>query len=253
MPLHSAVVSFLRRIPYIGIVDTEHRRLLDIITIPIATYVLTPNAYTRRLGRKHIRYRANHEMIYLHPNRYNSDSSMILFAKEQTSKKIIVIRKIAWNAFHDFGKSGIDYLDLEIIISTFERIGFKIIISSEDTLPNKYIKYKMSLDVSKFHELLRIADLVISEGSTTASEAVCLGTPAVYINPLYPGIIRDLEERKLLLHLSKFSRSSMNSILSFFNDKEFSDNHSQYIAQSVDACSFICSFINNYSNRSINS
>jgi uncharacterized protein len=51
----------------------------------------------------------------------------------------------------------------------------------------------MTLPPEKFHSLLYFAALCISEGSTTATEAAVLGTPAVYLSPLWPEIGNMLE------------------------------------------------------------
>ena len=42
--------------------------------------------------------------------------------------------------------------------------------------------YTLDFDPIDFHQLLRHAAFVLTEGASTATEAVCLGVPALFIN-----------------------------------------------------------------------
>ena len=48
--------------------------------------------------------------------------------------------------------------------------------------------------------MLAFARLVITEGASTASEAACLGVPAVYVNTTRRGYLEDQEQRYGLVH-----------------------------------------------------
>ncbi len=64
-----------------------------------------------------------------------------------------------------------------------------VVITSEGKIPEELAPFSYSLPPEQLHHVLAFADCYVGEGATTASEAVCLGTPAVYINPIRLGYI----------------------------------------------------------------
>jgi len=62
-------------------------------------------------------------------------------------------------------------------------------------LPESLKRYAMPLLPEDFHGVLAQAAFVLTEGASTASEAACLGVPAVYINNTEPrGYLQMLEQ-----------------------------------------------------------
>ena len=70
----------------------------------------------------------------------------------------------------------------------------KVFISSEDSLPDEFRPWQISIPPEKMHDALAYATLFIGEGATMASECAVLGTPAIYVNSLQLGYL--FEEEK---------------------------------------------------------
>jgi predicted glycosyltransferase len=97
--------------------------------------------------------------------------------------------------------------------------------------------------------VLKYATLYIGEGSTTASEAVILGTPAIYINTLRVGYMEEDEKRGLLFHPSDLEgiMTAINQILrSREYQEEFQKNWEKLHQDKIDVTAFMIWFIENY-------
>lgn len=98
-------------------------------------------------------------------------------------EKYCVIRFISWDANHDVGQRGLSYQDkIELVDSLASSC--RVFISSEGKLANDLEKYKLDIHPSDLHNVLAYSNLYIGEGGTTASEAVVLGVPAIYIKSI---------------------------------------------------------------------
>ena len=105
-----------------------------------------------------------------------------------------MVRTSAWNTLHDIGASGLGPALLKLIPELAQK--FRIfIIAEQDQVPEILRPYALSLKAERLHDLLAFARLVISEGASTASEAICLGTPVIYANSLSCGYLEDQERR----------------------------------------------------------
>jgi uncharacterized protein len=112
------------------------------------------------------------------------------------------LRMVSWSAAHDTGLHGYDeagYLD---IIKKLSKYG-RIIISSENTLPESFAQYKNPVAPEQVHHLLAFAQLYIGEGATMAAEAGVLGTPAIFCNPLPLGYLQAMEKEYELVYNCK--------------------------------------------------
>ena len=216
--IHSPYIAHVSRAlrkPGIVFTDTELVGY-NWIVFPFAKYVVTPRCYRKNHGIKHIRYDGYHEIAYLHPSYFNPQKKLI-DDLGLTANDYVVIRLIAWNAYHDRSLNGMDRERLKVLIGRLEK-EVDVVISSERELPRELEKYKANIPVSEFHSLIHYASLCISEGSTTAIEAALLGTPSAHIEAmksvkhngngngkLYPsgstsGVLRELNEKYSLLN-----------------------------------------------------
>lgn len=75
---------------------------------------------------------------------------------------------------------------------------FKIFISSEGNLTDEFERYRVKIPVNRMHDVLTFAHLFIGEGATMASECAMLGTPAIYVNSLDVGYLKEQERRGLI-------------------------------------------------------
>lgn len=184
-------VSWLMRIKQIYFTDTEHVAFADMLTIPFVNCKVTSTSFNKDLGANHIRYRGIIELFYLHPKYYEVKKN------ETRKKKKILLRFVAWDAYHDVGYKGLSFEFKSKLISTLLKYG-EVLISSEKKLPEKFEKYRVTIKPEEMHQLLSEVDLFIGEGASMASECGCIGTPAIYVNPLSTGYIDELEEYGLV-------------------------------------------------------
>ncbi|MBE0582956.1 MAG: hypothetical protein IH612_04255 [Desulfofustis sp.] len=71
----------------------------------------------------------------------------------------------------------------------------RVLISSERKLPDFLEHYRVTIRPELIHHLLAYARLFIGESATMASEAACLGTPAVFISTSIRGYTNEQENR----------------------------------------------------------
>ena len=74
----------------------------------------------------------------------------------------------------------------------------RVFISSESELPADLEPYRIHIPIEQMHHVQAAAALFVGESATMASESVCLGTPAIYIDQVGRGYT-DEEAREQLL------------------------------------------------------
>lgn len=184
-------VGYLLRIKHIYFTDTEHVNLADKLTIPFVNCKITSTSYNKNLGRNHIKYHGLIELFYMHPRYFSAKT------KENNTRKKILLRFIAWNAYHDFGQEGLSGIFKKQLIDTLSEYG-DVLISSEGKLPIEMEEYRVKVNPEDMHTLMSEVDLFIGEGASMASECACIGTPAIYVNPLEAGSLDELTENGLI-------------------------------------------------------
>jgi hypothetical protein len=162
-------------VPSVVFTDTELRS--NWLMAPFADVVCTPRQFRTSFGTKHRRYDGFHELAYLHPDRFDPDSSVLEAAGVDPDRPYSVVRFSDMGAHHDVGERGFSARGKRALCSALEENG-AVYVAAEGTSEGR------SLPVAphEFHHLLAYADLVVSDSSTTATEAALLGTPAVRSN-----------------------------------------------------------------------
>ncbi len=204
--LYVPLVAKLFRIKAIIFDDTEHTRVQNMLTFPFADYICTPNCYKLQLGKKQIRYNGSKELAYLHPNYFHMNGQPLkqelhnLILDEQkltineqltTGKRIILIRLVAWKASHDLAKKSL--IHWEHVIKALKKNAIVIIVSENND--KNSVQSNVLIPATRFHDLISVADIVISEGATTAAESAVLGKPVFYCNKLKLGYIDEYDQK----------------------------------------------------------
>ncbi len=197
--IYPCLSSLLFRKRHIVFEDTEITGLYRFFYKPIATEIYTPECFEIDLGRKHKRFRGYMELTYLHPKYFKPDITVLKETGIEEGETFSIVRFVNWKAAHDIGSAGLSEKDKTALIHTLEKYG-KVFISSEIPLQKDLQKYKPDIRAEKFHSLMHFASLVAGESATMASEAVILGTPAIYIDTAGRGYTRDLEKKFGMLH-----------------------------------------------------
>ncbi|RQW06546.1 DUF354 domain-containing protein [candidate division KSB1 bacterium] len=248
LSVHSSWIGAICGLRHIAFIDTEHRRLLDVVTMPFAQVKLTPESYGRHLGSNHIRYRGNHELAYLSPQRFKPNPE-VRDLLGIGLEPYVVLRFVAWQAFHDVGRHGISH-DLKVKLVLELQKTRRVFISSEVALSKALQPYQLNVPPERIHDVLYYADAYIGEGGTMASEAACLGTPAVYINRLGLGYCQEEARAGLLHHCEKLSENDIEWIVRIHKTAEFQQKHKNYMKGHIDVTDFIVQFIEQELNQS---
>jgi uncharacterized protein len=185
--IFAAQVARLLRIPSLVFLDMETQVLTHLLGTRFATVLLTPAGFNRQLGQ--IFYNGCLQVLYLHPNRFTPDPTVLAEAGLTGDQTFFLVRMVSWTAHHDVGKSGLEPEKLKQLIKKLESQG-KVFISSEEPLSEDLRRYQIPVARSRLHHLMHYASLLIGESTTMAAESAMLGTPAVVCNTLEHGYIQ---------------------------------------------------------------
>jgi uncharacterized protein len=188
--------------PTITFTDTEHATEQHALFKPFSTLIATPDVYLGDFGAKQVRYRAYHELYYLHPDEFTPDWKELESLGLKPGEPFFVVRFVAWAATHDIGEHGFTLDEKRDLLRLLSSRG-RVLLSVEDgRLDPEFQAMVTTFPPEKVHHLLAFAQLYVGEGATMASEAAVLGTPAVYVNTLTMGYIQDEEKYGLLHHFT---------------------------------------------------
>ncbi len=247
--LHSSHLAKILGIPHIGFTDTEHVKMMDALTVPFVDYKFTAFSYEKDLGRNHFRYAGNIELFYLHPKVFQADSSILHYLGVKAGEKYVILRFVSWNAHHDVGQEGIGYSHKLRLVEELSKYA-KVFISSESELPNELQEYKISIPPERIHDAMAFADLYIGEGGTMASEAACLGTPAIYVNSLDAGVFHEEEKYHLLYSFRKMEEGVIAKALDIItkegSKKIFKEYSSNFLDKMINVSGYICWIVENF-------
>jgi len=193
-------VSWLLGIPNLTLEDTGNTEQI-LLYLPFTSAVLTSTSYHREHGRKQIRYKAFHELAYLHPGHYERLFGRDILNRKSNPRPVILIRLVNWSASHDLNRKGIDPSWVEEIILRFSA-DCQIMLSAEGEAGEMFHELLIPGGKVNIHTLLSGIDLYVGEGATMASECAMMGIPAIYLNPIPAGTIDEQSKYGLVYHLT---------------------------------------------------
>ncbi len=194
-----AVAAWVSRKPHILYEDTEVSRFSLRICKALSTKILTPRTFLTDLGPKQERLDTYKELFYLHPSVFTPDRKKLRDVGFNPDEPYILVRFVAWNASHDIGKHGLDDEGKIALVKRLSKYG-RVYVSAEGGVPVALRPNLLTTPYELIHHVLAFARLVYSEGATMASEAVVLGTHALYVNTIVSGSTREQCERYHLLY-----------------------------------------------------
>lgn len=246
----SVLAAFVRRIPQVGISDTEITGIYNTIFSKFVNAVVTGYSFRTNLVKNQIRFKGNVELFYLHPNRFipNYPGSVLGIGQ---GERYAVIRFVSWDAYHDAGLAGGFSDENKIKLAAELSKYVKVFISSEKQLPSQLEPYRISIPLEKMHHVLAYADLFIGESATMASESVVLGTPAIYIDEIGRGYT-DQEAQCGLLFM--FSPQEQNAAIEKaveilspeFDRAAYKRKYEDYMSAQIDPTAWMAWFISNF-------
>ena len=173
--IFNAPIGRLMGIPTLAISDTENDRWGNRLSFSTSTNVLLPTCFDHQTGgswRNQISYPGYHELAYLAP-RY--------FDKPVDPQKKFLLRFVGWGAGHDIGEKCLTSAQKVALVELLKPYG-KVYISSEMPLPQPIESYGCRIHPAEIHGFMRTCKMVVGESATMASEAACLGIPAIFIS-----------------------------------------------------------------------
>ncbi len=162
--------------------DVDIVPLIAMTSYPFARAILAP-AVTRmgKYDNKTIRYNGFHELLYLHPNRFSPDPTIVRDLHLQAGARYAIVRLSALTAHHDQGVQGVSSDLLRKVINQLPA-DITVFISSEKPLPPEFERYRIPIAVDRMHHALAGATVVLGDSQTMTAEAAVLGTPAIRYN-----------------------------------------------------------------------
>ena len=178
--MYAAQMSWLLGIPHISMEDTGNMEQIRLYK-PFTNAILVPESFHKNLGKKQIAYKGNHELAYLHPERFTANPAILSELRVKPGETYVILRFVAWNASHDKGHNGISLKNKQKAIELFSKHA-RVFISSEASLPQELEQYHLPVKPEKLHDAIAFASLLFGESATLASEACVLGVPAIYLD-----------------------------------------------------------------------
>ena len=204
-----AHVAWLLGIPSIVFDDTEIHRFSQMLYYPVVTEVHSPDCYRTSFGRKHHFYPGYHSLAYLHPDHFQPDPEIVRKGGLNTEERMVLLRFVGWGAMHDAGLAGLSSDNKYRLVKKISEYA-RVLISSEAELDSELEPYRIEIPLIDMHHLLAFVDVVLGESATMCSEAVSLGTPAIFIDEKGRGYT-DEQEKKYGL-CSNFKPDEYNRI-----------------------------------------
>lgn len=265
---YTTIAAKLCGVKHIIIDDTEHAAEQVKVLSNRADAIVVPECFWFQLRKDELRFPGNIELHYLHPKRFTPKPVWDLLDIEPQTR-FAIVRFVKWDAWHDTQLVGGFTLEQKReLIARLQR-HMRVFISSESELPADLEPYRIQIPIERMHDVQAAAALFVGESATMASESVCLGTPAIYIDEVGRGYT-DEEAREGLLWMFRpvANRGALKlgepawisggveecidkaeEIASAGFDREaYEKRHKAWLATKIDCTGFLTWFIENYPN-----
>jgi uncharacterized protein len=155
-----------------------HHRL----AAPFAHVITSPASLGEDLGPRHVTYPSIKSLGYLHPTRFAPAGDVRERLGVPEGTPVFVLRRSAWSASHDHGRSGL-HAELSLRIAELLTTHGHLVVSSEDEAEGMLSTSPfLRAQPDSLAHVLAAASLVVTDGASVAEEAAILGTHAVWIS-----------------------------------------------------------------------
>jgi len=248
---YAAQTAWLLRKPHIVLDDTEHARFGHFFYKPFSKVFLNPDCFQKDFGKKQIRFNSYTELFYLHPNHLTNHPDILHLLGLSENEKFALLRFVSWKASHDIGHSGLDLATKRQLVSKLVENGYRVFIASEEENRDPYFdKYIIRISPELIHHVMAHATLLVTEGATMASESAMLGTPAIYVNSLDAGTLREQEDRYQLIHGFRSSEGVIEKVSEIINSPDLKETYQlrrkNMLSEKIDLTAFLVWFVENY-------
>jgi predicted glycosyltransferase len=233
--------------------DSEPGYAQQLLYYPFADVILTPSCFDGSFGRKHVKFNGYMELSYLNPKYFDPNKAFIEEMGLDLKNGYILMRFVAWKAYHDIGKKGITK-KFEIVRQLEDYA--PVYISSESRLPKELEKYRLNIPPERIHDVLFYSKLFFSDSQTMTTEAAILGTPAIRCNSFVGkkdmGNFRELENAYHLIFNFSDENQALEKAIELLQPstlkKEWEIKKNAMLDEKVDVTAFLIWFIEQYPN-----
>jgi uncharacterized protein len=248
---YAAQTAWLLRKPHIVLDDTEHARFGHLFYKPFSKVFLNPSCFQKDFGKRQIRFKGYSELFYLHPDNIAKNPGISSLLGIPENEKFALLRFVSWKANHDIGHSGLDRQTKTKLINILLEKNYKVFISSEAENKDPYFeRYMIRISPDQIHEVMDQAQLLVTEGATMASECAMMGTPAIFVNSLDAGTLREQEDKYHLIHGFRSSVGVLEKISELINTPDLKSIYKlrkdKMLSEKIDPTAFLVWFVENY-------
>lgn len=190
--IFNAPVGRCYRIPTLAFSDTENDKWANRVSFSLSKHVISPSCFSHDTGgswANQLHYPGYHELAYLSP----------LYAPEvKRPRDRFLVRFVGWGAGHDIGEKSLSAESKIELVRILSRFG-SVHISSEAPLPDPLSELAFKMHPSEIHGFMATCKMIVGESATMASEAACLGIPAIFISNTGRGYTTEQDTRYDLL------------------------------------------------------
>lgn len=263
---YTTIAAKLCGVKHIITGDTEHAaHKLKWFSDRVDTVVL-PDCFWFELRKDELRFPGNTELYYTHPKRFTPQPVWDLLGIEPDTR-FAIVRFVKWDAWHDTQLVGGFTLEQKRTLIQRLQQHMRVFISSESELPADLEPYRIHIPIEQMHHVQAAAALFVGESATMASESVCLGTPAIYIDQVGRGYT-DEEAREGLLWMFRpvKDRSALQEseptwisggveecidkaeelASASFDREAYASRHQSWLSTKIDCTAFLTYFIEHY-------
>jgi hypothetical protein len=226
--------------------------LADMITTPFADVILTLSSVRHDYGKKEIRVNSYKELAYLHPRWFTPNPSVLEGLGLKEGEDFVLLRFVAWGAYHDVNREGFDLKAKRALIQKIEPYA-RVFISSESKLPEEFERYRIPIRPEQMHDFLYYAKLLVCDSQTMTTEAALLGTPAIRFNSFVGdqdmGNFVELEKKYGLIFNCKSNNQVQDCMVTLMNMPDlkthWAEKRKQLLLDKIDFTTFMIRFIEN--------
>ncbi len=242
--IFNAPVGKYYGIPALAFSDTENAIWDNRLSFALSRYVLSPMCFDQNIGgswKNQIFYPGYHELAYLAP-RY-------ICGTIKPENKFLV-RFVGWKAAHDIGEKVLLDEQKIKIVEILKKYG-GVLISSEGPLPKEIEKFACRFHPSEIHDFMKTCKMVVGESATMASEAACLGIPAIFISNTGRGYTTE-EDKKygLIKHYRLNQWDEIIQIMKEWGSQSLNDEWQKkrwnMLKDKIDVTAWVVDLIENY-------
>ena len=242
--IFNAPIGRLYGIPTFAFSDTENNKWGNRLSYPLSKHVLSPTCFDHDVGgfwKNQIFYPGYHELSYLSPT-YVHESIV--------PENKFLVRFVGWKAIHDIGEKGLSNEQKLGIIGILKKYG-AVYVSSEAPLPDEIAAFACKFHPSEIHDFMKTCKMIVGESATMASEAACLGIPAIFISDTGRGYTTEQDRRYgLIKHYRLDQWEEIIQRMELWASKDLSEEWQKrrwrMLKEEIDVTAWLVDLIENY-------